>query len=489
MSTNWTIRRRHLLTGAGAALALPLLESLMPRKKAWAAGTTDPRRFVAMYMPNGTYNVINDAVWYPPAGPLQASNLPLVLQPFTNNIMDFSVIMHQGCNARDQFPFGGGHFSADTTWLTQAIIASNSPQCTMPGSSIDQLYANTTSSQKNVLALSAGCQSNYPPDSAQFPYQEYISFKDGQPLAPIKNVVELFTSTFASLGTTAPPVPTVNAVRNHSVLDVSLAELKDMQSKLGKTDNQKLDQYMTSVRDLETKLYSSQGVAGGCNPKNPPDPSLNTDDNDGANSDIYNQRVEAFCDMIVLAFQCDIFRSVSFQYDDEVSDRLNNQCPMNLVYGGADLSGALHVGISHYGQNDNGRAKCISRDRNYMYLFTYLLTALKNALDPSMTPILDNTVVLAGFNVTDGVHENQWEGQPLVMGGGKNLGFHPGNCFEMRTKQGPPQRFDQNNNYGPGGLPAAYDMTDIYYTIGMALGMPSSAFSGTPFDGAGQLSL
>ena len=134
-------------------------------------------------------------------------------------------------------------------------------------------------------------------------------------------------------------------------------------------------------------------------------------------------------------------------------------------------------------------AKCISRDRNYMYLFTYLLTALKNAVDPSQTPILDNTVALAGFNVTDGMHTNAWEGQPLVMGGGKNLGFHPGNCFEMRTKQGPPQRFDQNNNYGPGGLPGAYDMTDIYYTIGMALGMPSSAFSGTPFDGAGQLSL
>ena len=358
MSTNWTIRRRHLLTGAGAALALPLLESLMPKKmrKAWAAGTTDPRRFVALYMPHGTYNTVGDAVWYPPAGPLQPSNLPIVLQPFTNNISDFSVLMHQGCNARDSFPFGGGHFSADTTWLTQAIIASNSSQCTMPGSSFDQLYANTTPSQKRVLALSAGCEPPYNADSAQFPYQEYISYKDGQPLVPIKNVVELFTSTFASIGSQPPPVPTVNAARNHSVLDLSLAEITDMQKQLGKSDNQRLDQYFTSVRALETQLYGPQGIVTGCSPK-APDPSLNTDDNDGANSAIYNQRVMAFFDMVALAFQCDIFRSVSFIYDVDVADRQNNQCPPAMVYGGADLSGGLHLGISHYGQNDNGRGE------------------------------------------------------------------------------------------------------------------------------------
>ena len=493
MSRDWTIRRRHLLTGAGAVLALPFLESIMKRR-AFGAGTSDPRRFVSIYMPSGTYNVQGDAVWYPPLGPLQTSALPPVLSPFTANLGDFSVIMHQGCNARDQASntLGlGGHSSACSTWLSQAIMTdANASQCTIPGSSFDVLYANTTPAQKDVLVIQGGCSAGPGDGAPNFDYTDTVSVTNGNLNPSIKNPFQLFTNTFASLGSKPPPVPTVNAARNHSILDFSLSEVNDMQSKLGKSDNQKLDAYLTSVRKLESDLYGMGASSGsGCAPGTPPDMSTNTDDSDGADSAAYNARIQAFFDLVVLAFQCDLYRSVSFMFDAEAAQRQNNQCPASLVYGNADLTGVLHTGISHYGQVDNGRAKCISRDREYVYLFTYLLNALKGAMDPSGSTLLDNTAVLMGFNVTDGMHTNMWEGQPLVLGGGKNLGFHPGNCIDMRTNQGPPQRFSNNNNYGPGGLPNSYDMTDIYWTIGNALGMQTSAVKGTPFEGAGVLSL
>ena len=223
--------------------------------------------------------------------------------------------------------------------------------------------------------------------------------------------------------------------------------------------------------------------------------STNTDDQDGADSAAYTARIQAFFDMIVLAFRCDVFRSVSFMYDGDCGQRVNNQCPANLLYGGADLSGVLHTGISPlWSERQRPREVHQPRPRSTCTLFTYLLDGLKGATDPSGKTLLDNSAVLAGLQrlSTAEMHTNTtWEGQPLASGrvGKATSGLHPGNCFEMRNNVGPPMRFSNNNNYGPGGLPPSYDMTDIYYTIGNALGMQTSAVKGTPFEGAGVLSL
>ncbi len=459
--SNWKINRRHLLTGAGAIFALPMLESLFTRK-ALASGASDPLRFVSLYMPNGTYNVQGDAVWYPQGlktGPLSASSFSSrsVFAPFTSEVANFSVLMHPSCRARDQaasqVPDGGGHVSAITTWLTQAPFTDvSSSQCTVPGSSFDQLVANNA--KKPNLVLSGGCNDSNP-DGITFNYADYVSFNNGQPNEPHKNPVELFNAMFAGL-VSAPSAPVLAASRNHSILDSSLADIKDLQSKLGKTDNQKLDDYFTSIRNLETKMFTPASGASGCMPGTSPAAAVNNVDLDGALSSVYDQRVQAFFDMVTLAFKCDLVRSVSFTYDGETCGRQNNPCPSNLLYNNADLTGQLHIGISHYGQNSNGDEKCISRDRNYLSLFFYLLDALKQATDPSGSPILDNTIMLAGFNVTDGQHTANPEGTPMIVGGGKNV-MHPGNCFDL----------------------AGADMKDLFYTFNTFLKLGMSSFQGS----------
>jgi hypothetical protein len=458
---SWKIDRRHLITGAGAVFLLPLLEQFFP-KRALAAGTSDPLRFVSLYMPNGTYNVKGDAVWYPQnlqTGPLSASSFSSrsVFAPFTNEVANFSILMHPACSARDQaasiVPDGGGHVSAITTWLSQQVFTDvNSSQCTVPGSSFDQLIANAAN--KPNLVMSGGCN-DANPDGITFNYADYVSFNNGQPNEPHKNPVELYTSMFASLVAT-PNAPVLAAARNHSILDSSLADIKDMQSKLGKTDNQKLDSYFTTIRDLETKIFTPPSAASACTPGSPPSPTLDNVDLDGSLSNIYDQRVQSFFDMIVLAFECDLVRSVSFSYDGETAGRQNNPCPTNLLYDNADLTGQLHIGISHYGQNSNGDEKCISRDRNYLSLVFYLVDALKKATDPSGSAILDNTIILAGFNVIDGQHTGNAEGTPMIVAGGKNM-MHPGNCFDLKNA----------------------DMKDLFYTFSTFLKLGWSNFQGS----------
>ncbi len=454
---SWRIDRRSLLTGAGTIFLLPMLERFFT-KRALAAGTADPRRFVSLYMPNGTYNVQGDAVWYPQGlqtGPMSASSFSArsVFAPFTGEVGNFSVLMHPACSARDQaasvVPDGGGHVSAVTTFLSQQIFTDvNSSQCTVPGSSFDQMVADTL--KKPNLVLSGGCNDSNP-DSVTFNYADYVSYSNGQPNEPHKNPVELYASMFANLVST-PTAPVLAAARNHSILDSSLSDIKDLQSKLGKTDNQKLDDYFTSIRDLETQIFTPPSAASSCTPGSPPSQTLDNVDLDGSLSNIYDQRVQSFFDMVVLGFKCDLIRSVSFTYDGETCGRQNNPCPSNLLYDNADLTGQLHIGISHYGQNSNGDEKCISRDRNYLSLFFYLIDALKQATDPSGSPMLDNTIALAGFNVTDGQHTGNAEGTPLIVGGGKNF-MHPGNCFDLKNA----------------------DMKDLFYTFStlLQLGWPN----------------
>jgi hypothetical protein len=457
--------RRRFMTAMGTVFTLPLLESLAPRSA--RAATSDPRRFISMYMPNGTYNNKGDAVWYPPQGPL-TQNLPLTLAPFASNSGDFSVLMHPSCaarNAADSATFaargvGGGHVSAVTSWLSQAVYTNpTSSQCSVPGSSFDQLLADQTS--KPVLVLSGGTSTGSP-DGSPFDYSDAISYQNGKPLQPHKNPVELYNNMFASL--VAPPsgqpAPTSAAARNRSILDTATSDIAELQSKLGHNDVLKLDDYFTSIRALETKLYTvvPPPPMSSCQPQPAPSASLNNVDIDGSMSDNYAARVQAFADMIVLAFKCDLTRSVSFMYDGEVGARhLDSAVPANLLYDNVSLTADVHLGVAHYQSNTNGREKCISRDRFYLSFFFYLLNALKQAKDPSGSAILDNSIMLAGFNVIDGSHDGSVnEGTPMIVGGGRNF-MHPGNCFDL----------------------AGADMKDLFFTFNGFLGMGLPSFQGS----------
>jgi hypothetical protein len=269
----------------------------------------------------------------------------------------------------------------------------------------------------------------------------------------------MFANLVSTPGMPTPPVATAAATRNHSILDGALADIKELQGKLGKNDVAKLDDYFTSVRALETKLFTAAPmmVTSACTPGTQPDASLDNSDSDGNLSPVYIARVQAFFDMVALAFKCDLTRSVVFMYDgDGAARHLNNAVPMQYILNGASMTGELHLGISHY-SNDNGRDKCVTRDRMYMSLFFYLLDQLRAGTDASGSAILDNTAVMAGFGVVDGDHQDgNTAGVPLVMGGGKNF-MSPGQCIDLNGA----------------------DRKDVFFTLGNYLGLGLQNFQGS----------
>jgi hypothetical protein len=162
--------------------------------------------------------------------------------------------------------------------------------------------------------------------------------------------------------------------------------------------------------------------------------------------------------MIALGFKCDLFRSVSFMYDGEVSDRQHVDCPPSLFFNGVDFTpSGMHIEISHYGDpTAGGRNRTIGRDRYYLWLMTYLLEALKQGTDPSGSRILDNTIALGGFLINDGNHTpGGGEGTPMVLGGGRNF-MHPGNSVEL----------------------AGADMADLFYTFSTFMNLGWSDYLG-----------
>ncbi len=466
--SNWKLSRRHFIASSGATLLLPLLGSLMPRQA--RAATPDPKRFVCLYMPDGTYNVPNDEPWSQPNGALSASTVGDVLSPFGANLGDLTMIKHIKFSMADaafvhfpNYPVSL-HQTTPLAYLTGRSLSGSTLQTTyVDGSSIDQQFADFTGKPAFTLAAE-----NNPfvlfPNNGGSSFMT-ISYKNQKQIAPTLYPGDLYNSVFAGL-VPMPSKPASPAVRNASILDTATADLKDLQTKLGKNDNARLDDYLTSLRALEQKLQASTMPPSQCQPLPAPDASLNAKDTYGQLQN-FTQKMNAFMDMMVLAFKCDLTRSIVLMYGGEESVRvLGTQIPTSLHHPQLTsdqlsiLESIQDHPFAHYETAMLDKPAMITRDRYRMWLATYFINALKSATDPSGSPILDNTVVLGGYGIPDGMHGNSAHGPcnaaPIFVAGGKNLGLVPGRSVEA----------------------GSYDMGDLLFTMSAKLGMGLTDFAG-----------
>ncbi len=263
-------------------------------------------------------------------------------------------------------------------------------------------------------------------------------------------------------GTGMTPPPQVAPVRNRSILDNTVTQTTALQAKLGSSDKMRLQAYLDGVRALETQLgvgattMPPPMMTQGCVAGTPPSSALaSSQANIQGVSHDYVARATAFMDIITLAVQCDLSRSMVFLFDAEGADReFLGQVPSNLIYqqGTLDTQGN-HIGISHYA-DDSAAQFCVTRDRFYLSYFTYLINALKASKDPSGASALDNTIIMAGHSVIDGDHNwGNTSGMCTVLGGGAAF-MHPGKAYAL----------------------SQYDHLDLLYTLSQFLGMGMTAF-------------
>jgi Protein of unknown function (DUF1552) len=314
-----TLSRRHVLRGAGVALTLPWLESLQPRE---ARGQAVPprRRFVALYFPLGTPDF-----WTPStAGQGAGWKLSPLLEPLAPVKSHVTVLGHvdqtvyapngiQPCNGPLTASFLSG-VKVPTSFSADPAVGRN-------GISIDQRIAATLPAGTTPLpSLQLGLSTkNSSCDGTPCAYSRSISWAAAdKPLFKLVNPQAVF-DRIVSGSPTRDPAVTARVKARKSVLDFVIGNASSLETRLGRSDRQRMDQFLTSVRDLEMRIAASATQpAIACTPM--ARPTLVADvDNVPAD---YNRDVHAnvMIDLIVMALACDATRVVSLMLDDSRSD-------------------------------------------------------------------------------------------------------------------------------------------------------------------------
>ena len=204
-----------------------------------------------------------------------------------------------------------------------------------------------------------------------------------------------------------------------SVIDFVLADVDGLKPKLGSSDQKKLDQYLTGVRELEKRVIGLDGAVS-CTPGTPPPKRDGLD---------YPKHVQAMMDLITLAFSCDATRVVTLMFGNAVSGR---------THGFLGINGGHHD-ISHH-MNDPALIAQLAKIGAWeMEQFGYLLGKLKAAPDGEGQTLLYNSAVFCSSDISDGNRHNH-DDMPIVLGGHGGGSLHPGQHVMYPAAKGMPKQ-------------------------------------------------
>lgn len=413
-STRRPISRRRFLRGAGVALALPLLE-LMRAPFAHAADGPVPRRLFCIcnnlgLLPDQFFPK-DDGRDYTPSPYLK------LLQDHRADFTVFSGVSHPGVD--------GGHPS-DIAFLTAAAHpASSSFRNSI---SLDQIVAEKigtlTRFPSLALAVNGGRSLSWSRTGVAIPPEGQASrvfkqlFLQGSPVEIEAQVRELDTG--------------------RSILDVVGEQAKDLQTDLGARDRARLDQYFSSVRDLEHRLQESKGWA------NKPKPKVKTaTPTDPASPAQYMARVQVMYDLARLAFETDSTRAITLM--------LNSVGTPVVQIAGETITDSYH-NLSHHGKAEEKLKQLRVIDEWHMKQFAGLLKGLESAKEGGET-LLNRTMVLYGSNLGDANAHSTTNLPTLLAGGGFKHGRH--------------LAFDRNRNY---------PLPNLFVSVLQRLGIEAASF-------------
>src|SRR5262245_20335657 len=335
MKMNWILPRRTFLKGLGTTLSLPFLESLVPATKLFAAGTetVPPRRMAFIYVPNG----INMADWTPTTEGADFE-LPYILEPLQEHKAALQVLTGLSHQKADPNGDGAGvHARASATFLTGMQARKTAAVNIRVGVSVDQVAAAKVGRHTRLPSLELSCDKGQQAGSCDSgyscAYQFNLAWKtESTPLPPEVDPRRVFDRLFSNgiPGETAEARARRQAT-HQSILDFVLEDARDLRAQLGATDRRKLDEYMTSVREIEQRIEQAEKFA---------DIETNYAKPTGIPKD-YTQHLRLLYDLLALAFQTDTTRVSTFLV---AHDGSNRAYPFIGVSDG-------HHDLSHHGGN------------------------------------------------------------------------------------------------------------------------------------------
>lgn len=405
--------RRGFLRGLGTMLALPAMESMMPAGRALAAPATAtngaPLRMAFLYIPNG---VILDK--WRPQGEGKEFKLGPTMQPFAKHQKDLHIFTgFEHANGWAGGDGGGDHARANATILTGARPRKTAGSDIHLGISVDQLAAQKVGSQTRFKSLeltcdsvraSGGCDSGY-----SCAYQFNLSWRsETTPATPEPSPRLVFERLFGS-GSKEERAKSYLArqQKQRSILDFVMEDAKSLNQKLGRNDQNKLDEYLTGVREIEQRIASIEKFGP------PPDPGIEAPD-DGIPGK-YEEHVRLMMDMQILAFQTDSTR---------ISTLLLAHDGSNLSFRDIGVSEGHHY-LSHH-QNDAAKmAKIAKIDEFYSRQFAYYLDKMASIEDAQGGRLLDNSMVVYCGGLSD-ANRHRHDDLPVIVAGKGGGRLQPG---------------------------------------------------------------
>ncbi|MCX6952842.1 MAG: DUF1552 domain-containing protein, partial [Verrucomicrobia bacterium] len=365
------MNRRHFLRGLGACIALPSLASLVPSRvlAAQAAAnlattaTGAPLRTAFVYFPNGAI----PATWWPTGG-VSDFRFGSTLEPlaaFRNKLQVVSGLDHN--NARANGDGGGDHARGNGVFLT-GVHLNKSATDIRAGISIDQVIANKVGHLTRFPSLELSCESDRRSGSCDSgyacAYQFNLSWRSATtPMSPEANPRLLFERMFGAgpHGTRAANAQRRMAARK-SVLDFVREDTRRMEGRLDTHDRDKLDQYLTGIRDVETRIQKAEQFGPNVDPDLPTPNGI---------PQSHGEHVRLMYDMLALAFKTDSTRVATFALAHDGDNRSFGE--IGIPEGPHDLS--------HHQGNQERIDKISKIDRWYSEQFARFLRDLDEARD------------------------------------------------------------------------------------------------------------
>jgi Protein of unknown function (DUF1552) len=392
--------RRTILRGGGAALALPLLDAMIPASTALAQTAAAPKpRFVGCFVPHGAA----PGYWIPATeGPL-AAELPFNWKPL-EPFRDRTVIL-SGLHSRSAEPPPGA--TGADHWVAAAFLCANKPKKTAgadvyAGTTIDQIIAQKIGTENLMPSMQLavedpGANSSNCGEGYSCTYTNTISWSSPtQPLPMELNPQVVFERMFGDGSTVEQR--SKRRKRDGSILDSLTGSLSRLRNESSTADRAVLNDYTENVREIERRLQ----IAMKASTVAPTDMSVPV-----GVPQTFDEHIKLQFDLMALAFQADITRVGTLLFARDLTGRTYPES-------GAPTSG-FH-GVSHHGENPKIIAQLAEINQYHIKMLAHLIDKLAKTNDGDGS-LLDHSLVLYGSNMGNSNQHVHYDVPHVLVGG------------------------------------------------------------------------
>lgn len=407
MITRKHLLRRTFLKGMGTAIALPMLDAMVPARTSDSANGKSPVRLSFVYVPNGI--VMDD--WTPKATgkDFEFTRILKPLEAYRKDLFVLSGLDDKNGNELGDGP--GDHARAGASYLSGVHCKKTAGADIRAGVSADQIAAAAIGAKTRLPSIELGCEDSRTVGNCDSGYScaytNSISWRTPTtPMPPEINPRQAFERLFGTADLSLDPATRARRTAyRKSILDLVREDTQKLVKTLGQADRRKVDEYLFAIRELETRIESSEKESRQVTP---------TIEKPSGLPVTFGEYAKLMYDLQVVAFQADLTRVATLVVAREGSMR---------VYPEIDIPDPHHP-LTHHRNNPDWIEKVVRINLYHTELFAYFLNKLKSTQDGDGT-LLDHSMIVYGSGLSDG-NRHKHENLPILLAGRGDGSLKPG---------------------------------------------------------------